>query len=153
MLKEACKPLRVLGDDVRLHLDDADKQAFKERFTSLYFEAQQKMLYKDHTLDRHKVSAIAIISVIEQEIVDARKLGPNIALERVALDTGLSFMLVWLNDELKERELPTLRQYSMPEPFYCDTPYISSFARSLYYTRINGKSFTTTSSGGLRVAL
>ena len=96
-------------------------------------------------LDRHKVAAIAIASVIHTELISLDfDPDPDVqvwfGLQRFAIEIGLNYMLNRTNDILKGKSDPAsgkcyvLDAYEMPELLSCDKDreYIETFARLLY---------------------
>ena len=87
-------------------------------------------------LDRHKVTAIIIISFVRANV-----LGYGKSLEssmfwgnyKLAISVGLSYMLDMLNNELRESDCQTtITKYIMPKVLMDDVPYIDVLARNIY---------------------
>jgi len=118
------------------------KQSFIQGFCADYsYFVQEFMAIKDAKLDRHKVTAIAMINLMR---IDMFKNPPkqddrlsSFPQQEIAIDVGLSFMLDQLNYELKERlrlrnELP---KYNLPYSFSTEAPYAQMLARELCLTQ------------------
>ena len=90
-------------------------------------------------LDRHKVTAILIISLIETEPLEIANLPPNkifLGNENLALQIGLSYMQHELNDVMQEKGIKRkIAQYNMPMPISCNTSYIDVMGRNLYFSK------------------
>jgi len=90
-------------------------------------------------LDRHKVAAIIICSIIESEIIQLNYICNDeeafIGNEKLAVTIGLSYM----RDTLKRmlQGVPgeeAFEEYHFPEPFACNTKYINILCRNLFYS-------------------
>lgn len=117
------------------------KDAFKKTYVDLYKEISAKYMknFKE-PLDRHKVAAILIISVIKADILSVKenteRFTGNYAL---AVEVGLNYMMDELNRRLQKKGQRTLESYNFPTPWTCDTPYYRIFYRNLYYADKNEK--------------
>lgn len=128
--------------DGELQLSDK-KSVFFKRFREIYDDIKSTYMRKDvDELDRHKVVAAQITACIECEVI-SRTVEENqvfMGLYMIALEVGLNWMLMGLNESLKKAGITQkIEQYSMPKAFACATGYFDIFARNLYYAHKMGK--------------
>lgn len=128
----------VVNENILFHEEKSD--VFASCFEDNYENVLKNYMLTDvRALDRHKVTAILIISLVESEPLEAVNLpGDKIFLgnENLALQIGLSYMQHELNDVLQEKGIKRkIAQYRMPVPISCDTSYIDVMARNLYLTK------------------
>lgn len=109
----------------------------------LYFENWHKIILDRfmnknivHELDRHKIAAILVISIIQSKAISYKETLDDeifIGSELLALSTGLSYMQDQLNILLTEIGEKNIEKYIMPTPLSCETSYFEVIARNLYY--------------------
>lgn len=116
---------------------------FEKKFISLYEEISVSyMKHNGESLDRHKVAAILMISIIEAKVLSLKEeikgyiFFGNYVL---AVDTGLNYMLAELNKQLENKKIDLINNYFFPNAMACDTDYYRIFYRNLYYSDINEK--------------
>lgn len=117
-------------------------ERFNTSFRDLYHFIQDKYMSKDvDELDRHKVAAIIVTSLIKASPLVVRKAPENDMLflgnHYIALQIALAYMLNLLNQELRDRDLPEVDKYMLPEAFSCETNYMDIMARNLYFSENN----------------
>jgi len=117
------------------------KKKFSVFFQSSYSEIQKKHMKKqDDFLDRHKVAAITIASIIHAKLISNAEKSPDpneewIGLQRFALEIGLSDMLKRTNELLTERcSAKQITTYHMPVSFSNDRSYNESLSLLLHRT-------------------
>ena len=93
-----------------------------------------------YNLDRHKVAAIAIVTILNLDIIKPAKDIDDemlfIGKELVATEVALSVMCELLNDKLNAIGYQKkIDAYYMPEAMSCNTPYILIFVRNLIYAK------------------
>lgn len=117
------------------------KEHFEELFESLYtYIASEYMQCPDEPLDRHKVAAITMISIIKADVVTGDQKGDgNIFFGNytLATDSGLQYMLTELNKRLIEKEMGQVEGYCFPVAMACETDYYRIFYRNLYFANNN----------------
>lgn len=125
-------------EDSQVVYDKSKKEKFKSNFTLLYDQLSKYMEDPTKPLDRHKVAAIIIISIIKSNILTST----GNTKERIfvgnyilASEMGLSYMLAKLNEKLSDNE--KIDKYFFPEAFSCPTDYFDIFYRNLYYVNDN----------------
>lgn len=116
-----------------------EKARFRENFLALYDKISQNyMQHPESPLDRHKIAAIIMVSVIKSELLKQvkseeqegkRYLGDYI----LAVDCGLEYMLYEINRRLESEGVETLNGFCFPEATACRTSYYNIFFRNLYY--------------------
>ena len=129
----------ALNENIKLNLSARDK--FSDEFESSYQDILTQYMSDDvKALDRHKVAAIIIISLIKAEPLTISNLSDDkifLGNENLAFQIGLSYMQHELNKVLMEKGLHRkISQYKMPEAIACETYYIDIVCRNLYFTKI-----------------
>ncbi len=122
-----------------LSLDESAYETYKQNFKNLYgFIKKEYMKDKVKNLDRHKVAAIVIASIVQSEAV--KYLGEIESGKTffgqylIASVVGMNYLQDRLNALLKERKLPKIEGLDFPEALSCDTKYLDIFSRNLYYS-------------------
>ncbi len=122
------------------NLTDEKKQAFHDLCDNKYDYIMKK--YMDPSvmfLDRHKVAAIIIISLLELDIIHYENMDNDyvfIGAEVVALKVGLAYMVEKLNEKLKDRGVQKrVEMFEFPNAQSCKTPYMEIICRNLYYCK------------------
>lgn len=129
------------NNEISFDITDAKKNSFSKKFQQTYFDIKKKYMKPDViALDRHKVAAIIICTIIEEDIVKPTKeIDKNtifLGSEMIALSVGLSYMQRSLNDILSELSIPKIiNGYYMPTAMACQTDYFDIMARNLYFSR------------------
>lgn len=128
-------------DDIEIDISREKEEEFSLKFKKMYNEIKAK--YMDESvknLDRHKVAAIIICTLIDTEIIRSKKQMEDgcvfLGAEMIALSIGLSYMQRSLSNILIEKNiLNIITSYHMPKAFSCNTNYFDIFARNLYFSR------------------
>ena len=142
VLEEASRQFDdVKGIKVQVRLSPNDLERFHGLFAERYDQTRQKMKNVKRPLDRHKVAALLIACTIEQKVIEVVEGldGKNVALERLAIDAGLSYMLAWLNEKLAAAGLTQLEKFYWPATYSEQLLQTSIFARCLYYWGESGE--------------
>lgn len=129
----------VSNDNIKLNQDAYN--VFFEEFESCYRDILTQYMSSDvKSLDRHKVAAIIIISLLKAnplEIVNLPEEKIFLGNENLAFQIGLSYMQHELNKILSEKGIQRkIAQYKMPEAIACETYYIDIVCRNLYFTKM-----------------
>lgn len=129
----------VLNEDIELNKDAYD--IFSNEFKSSYDDILTQYMSDDVTaLDRHKVAAIIIISLIKAGPLRINDLSDDkifLGNENLAFQIGLSYMQHELNKILLQKGINRkIAQYKMPEAIACETYYIDIVCRNLYFTKV-----------------
>lgn len=120
-----------------IKFDDKSSQ-FCKYFCDSYKEIQDRYMREAEELDRHKVAAIMIISIIKTSPLSVKASSKEFMGNYVlATDAGLNYMLDDLNRVLKDNNLQCIQEYFFPDALACDTYYYKIFYRNLYYTDKN----------------
>lgn len=124
--------------------DKTKKSDFKQIFCTKYDDVMTK--YMDSSveyLDRHKVAALIIISLLEVDAISYENLDPDcvfIGSELLALKVGLAYMVEKLNEKLCSRGIKKIiDEFNFPNAQSCDTSYIDIMCRNLYYAKSDYK--------------
>ncbi len=131
-------------DDKNIIFDDSKYDAFKNEFENLYESIKEKYMNKHVTaLDRHKVAAVMIVSLLKTNVIAYKKISDKfvfIGSEMIATEIALSWMCQNLNERLNELKIEVeITEYIMPRAFACDTPYFEIFSRNLFFAQENYK--------------
>lgn len=131
--------------DPNIILDKTKEKDFYRCFNDLYSLIKLKYMSSEvKYLDRHKVSSIVIISIIESNIIKYSKNGENGAVYfapyYIATSVGFSFMQSEVNEILLKKKQKTIDKIWTPDLLSCpNVPYIDEFSRNLYYAHSNEK--------------
>ena len=121
--------------------DKDSKERFKNSFEKLYiFIAQNYMKDSAEPLDRHKVSAITIVAMLNAKIFSCKKINADETFfgnYTLATDVALIYMLSEMNKRLKEKGQKEVGGYIFPQAMSCATEYYIIFYRNLYYAHNN----------------
>lgn len=131
-----------MGCDTVIHNRNS-KERFEKTFEELYiYIADEYMQCPDEPLDRHKVAAITMISVINADVVvSSQKNQDDIFFGNytLATDSGLQYMLSEMNKRLADKGLEQVEGYCFPVAMACETDYYRIFYRNLYFAHNNKK--------------
>lgn len=129
---------KIIQNDKNLKLHKEKYSLYKKEFLEEYNHIKNCYM-KDEVvfLDRHKVAAIIITSLIKVEPIsycDKEKADNSIFIGTyfTAISVGLSFMLGALNNKLKENKLKEITKYEFPPQMCCDQTYFDVLCRNLY---------------------
>lgn len=127
--------------EIVIDVSPEKKASFDKNFRAMYKLIKDNYMKPDVVaLDRHKVAAIIICTIIDEEIVSTNKQTENdvvfLGSEMIALSVGLSYMQRSLNDILQEIAVPKIiNGYHMPIAMACKTDYFDILARNLYFAK------------------
>lgn len=111
---------------------------FKNEFERMYNDV--KNIYMNNSvefLDRHKVSAIIMCSIINTKIVeDSIKVSDKefVTNYQLAISAGLSYMLYELNHQLITQNKKTMNKFLFPQVMYGKLSYKENLMRMLYFS-------------------
>lgn len=119
------------------------KEKFFYYFEKYYNFIKANVMYDNvQELDRHKLTAIIICSIIKADPLNSilpYKENEYIfdGNEKIAVDIGLSYMNTSLKQLLSNRlnEERKFKDFIFPVASMCDTKYISIMCRNLYYAK------------------
>lgn len=114
------------------------KKDFDKLFKAEYKKVMDRFMTEEtDKLDSHKQAALLIICFLELGIIEHsldNKDEISIVPQMIAVNIGLSYMLICLNDRLKEQNIKKkIERYYMPIATACDTPYAEILCRILYH--------------------
>lgn len=140
LLKVTVNEVKKSSPELFLNLDA--KKTYEKAFRAMHQEIKEKYMKKEvKHLDRHKVAAFIIISVIKSEAVKYAGNIPNnevfFGQYLIAASVGISYMMNILNGILAEKEKNLIKRLWMPLAISCDTPFIEVFSRNLYFADTN----------------
>ncbi len=119
------------------------QEAFGKHFTDMYeYLTAKYMMDADEPLDRHKVAAITIISVIRSSVITCSKVEKENMFWGnyiLATDSALVYMLSEMNKRLKSKNKKEISSYFFPKAMACETDYYKIFYRNLYFADENSK--------------
>ena len=112
------------------------ESVFKKKYNHIITEYMDDSV---NELDRHKVSALIIISLLEVNAISIENLDSDFVFvgnELLALKVGLAYMVQKLNEKLVERNIEKqIGEFVFPVAQSCKTPYIDIMCRNLYYAK------------------
>lgn len=126
---------------LKINISEDKKKQFALSFEKAYNNLEEKYMRSDVTaLDRHKVAALIICTIIDEEIIKSLKGNEDgiifLGSEMIALSIGLSYMQKSLNNILTNLGLfKTITGYIMPTAMACKTDYFDILARNLYFAK------------------
>lgn len=113
--------------------------AYEKLFNDWYSYIKKNYMEEDvEFLDRHKVSAIIIISILQSDaVICSKEIVDNeifIGQYLVAVSVGMTYMLNRLNSVLLKKLKRPIDELWMPKTvFSCNVPYFEIFCRNLYF--------------------
>ena len=138
------KAKRDFSENCQYEFHPENFETFRVKFKKRCDYVLKEYMHGDvKSLDRHKLSAIAIIELVNSDIVTAKPLTVaeqssgmiNIAPFLFATQAGFQMLLHWLNLDLKGKEA-LIDKWVEPKLLSCPfNGYFMVFARNLYYTK------------------
>lgn len=117
------------------------RDKFNQYFVESYKQiTEDYMENSEEALDRHKVAAIAIVSIIKANVVtcdDVQDDNVFFGNYTLAVDCSLTYMLFEMNKRLRTKGEKAVDSYSFPQAMACETDYYMIFYRNLYYANNN----------------
>lgn len=131
------------------------KKVFQRNFDFYYdlivgkfmAKPQKNAVLHDIHLDRHKVAAVIICSILDANIIGVSKkylksnTGRDLAFlgnERIAVDIALNFMYDDLTKKFQNDEIPyesIFERYVLPIPYSCNRGYDEVICRDLFFSK------------------
>lgn len=130
----------MIQSDNRISFDDNKKENFKEFFDYNLEIVKNYMFDSKENLDRHKIAAIIIISILKvSPLKSSGDEENNIFVGNYVLATeiALSYMREQLNEILLEQHEQTISKYFFPDSWTCKNNYFRVFYRNLYFADKN----------------
>lgn len=133
---------KIKETDENIDYDENAKDGFEKIFKDFKDTIKDNYMVEDvKNLDRHKVGAIIIVSILKSNAVKyKRELTANekfIGQYLVATSVGFTYMQNCLNKILKGKQYELVEKLSLPQPISCETPYFEIFYRNLFYADNN----------------
>lgn len=127
-------------ENLNFKFDQTKKNDFKQLFTQKYdFIMKTYMDSSVEYLDRHKVAALIIVSLLEIDAISYDNLDEDcvfVGAELLALKVGLAYMVEKLNEKLYSRGIERkIEEFKFPKAQSCDTSYLDIMCRNLYYAK------------------
>lgn len=142
------KSSKMMESDKSLVMYKDSETLFHENFNYYHSLIVDKfMKLKDGNLDRHKVAAVIICSILKTNIlgIACSKDYPQemtdtifLANEKLAFDIALSYMYQMLVIEYQKGRIPydkVFSDYIFPIPLSCDRMYTEVICRDLYFSK------------------
>lgn len=127
----------VISDNHQVKYNKESEKDFRKTFVSVYEKiAENYMTNKNEPLDRHKVAAITIVSIIRAKVLVCDKVRETdvfMGNYMLATDVALTYMLSEMNKRLIGKGEKALFGYVFPEAMACETDYYKIFYRNLYF--------------------
>lgn len=133
----------MCAEDSRIRFKESQKHVFENSCKKIYDDLLEYMEDKEKPLDRHKMTAIFMISVIKAEVLEATKEGENTVFVGnyvLAAEVGFSYMRKALNEKLEEKlkeKVKPIQGFYFPQANSCPTDYFRIFYRNLYFANTN----------------
>lgn len=126
-----------ISEDNKIKYNRDSKRIFKDTFVNLYKKiVENYMENTEEPLDRHKVAAITIVSIIKADVLICSKIEANnvfLGNYILATDSALTYMIEEMNKRLYHKGERVLNGYVFPEAMACETDYYKIFYRNLYF--------------------
>lgn len=132
-LRSACNQISASSD---ISFREEAYSQFEKQFYYYYDLVLKQFMTEDTTeLDEHKQAAVIVISAIESNAIQQTVQVNEIPLApyAIALQVGLSFLLDRINEKLQIAGESLIKEFQLPAPIACNTPYFESLCRMLYY--------------------
>lgn len=142
------KSREMMNDDESLVMYKDSEEIFSENFNYYHSLIVDKfMKLKDGNLDRHKVAAVIICSILKTDILGiARSEDCSqqtvdtifLANEKLALDIALSYMYQMLFSEYEDKKVPydkIFSDFTFPQPLSCERLYTEVICRDLFFSK------------------
>lgn len=124
--------------DENIILNKERKMIFQKIFEEIYDKIKSKNMRNEVVfLDRHKVAAIIICSVIKTKIIECRSIDDNkvfLGNYWLALSAGLSYLQYELNQMLQEQGKLPIKEIIFPDIMYGKSSYKENLINMLYYS-------------------
>lgn len=120
--------------DISIEFHNENKKKYEECFTNLYQYVMDRYMVETEVLDSHKQAAIITISCLQSKVIVCKPKENEICIapQVIAISVALSYMGEYLNEILKQKRLPSIKEYIYPVAIACDTPYMEIMSRILY---------------------
>lgn len=137
--------IKAIGDDDKkknLTISCKDFNFFKKTFNDLYYKILNDYMEESvDNLDRHKVAAVIIISILKTIDIEYNNLPETKVLwgkQTVAVNIGLNYMCGELNKILAENGWDgEIEKFDMPNAISCNTSFEDIMIRNLVYAEDN----------------
>lgn len=140
-----CSIMMEIDQSIVMYTDS--EQLFHQNFDYYYnFIVDKFMKLPDEHLDRHKIAAIIICSILKSNVLgiacgsECNQTIDDIFLanEKLAFNIALSYMHQKLIEEFKLGKIPfegVYNEYIFPRPLSCDREYTEVICRDLYFAK------------------
>lgn len=142
------KSREMMESDTSLVMYKDSEEIFYKNFNYYHSLIVDKfMKLKDGNLDRHKVAAVIICSVLKTDILGIARSEECsqqtvdtifLANEKLALDIALSYMYRILSSECKDEKIPydkVFSDFTFPQPLSCERLYTEVICRDLFFSK------------------
>lgn len=142
---QAVQKMQKEADYIVLYEDS--RKLFDKNFDFYYNQISDKFMsdeLEEHRLDRHKVAAVIICSIlktkivgISQESLEVCEKKEFLGNEKIAFEVALSYMYSSLKKRFEEGNIPyenLFDRYELPNPYSCDRKYGEVICRDLYFS-------------------
>ncbi len=137
--------IKTIDDDDKkknLTISCKDFNFFKKTFNDLYYKILNDYMEESvDNLDRHKVAAVIIISILKTIDIEYNNLPKTKVLwgkQTVAVNIGLNYMCGELNKILAENGWDgEIEKFDMPNAISCNTSFEDIMIRNLVYAEDN----------------
>lgn len=146
VVREAVKKMQSQSNSIVMYSDS--EKLFNVNFDYYYDFLSDNFMDKSDdkqiTLDRHKVAAIVICSILKAKVVGVGQEYLSIHVdkeflgnEKIAFEVALSYMYTELEIDFKKGKVPyreLFERYAFPIPYSCQRSYDEVICRDLYFS-------------------
>lgn len=135
----------MCAEDSKIRFKESQKHVFENSCKKIYDDILEYMEDKKNPLDRHKMTAIFIISVIKAEVLETTNKDEDAVFVGnyvLASEVGFSYMRKALNEKLEEKlegKTEPIQEFYFPQANSCSTDYFRIFYRNLYFANTNSE--------------
>lgn len=135
MLKEAERSRKM---NTNIIFNNERKMIFQKIFEEIYNKIKSQYMRNEVSfLDRHKVAAIIICSIIKTKVLECRIIDENevfLGNYYLALSAGLSYLQYELNQMLQEKGKLPIKKIVFPDTMYGKLSYKENLISMLYFS-------------------
>lgn len=133
----------MCNEDKQIKFNAESKEKYMKTFEVLYEQiCNDYMEDNKMPLDRHKIAAIIIVSILKAEVLGTVELNEEKVFTGnyvLATEVSFSYMLGELNAKLKEENQKEIEDFVFPQAMSCKTDYFKIFYRNLFFANSNSE--------------
>lgn len=132
----------LVAENDNITFDQNKEEEYKANINSLIGTVKQYMSDREKNLDRHKVAAIIMISIVKAAPLREKSndgVTTFVGNYVIAAEVGLSYMRQVLNEYLIKIAEPVIDKYYFPKSWTCPNDYFRFFYRNLYFSDMESR--------------